>query len=106
MITIVEAAWPENILQIKPHAFPNDLAHAKNDWDCNGIIQTVSTIVDDKNGMLWLIDNGSIYCSPKLIIFDLLRRNNEVKLKLNNEYNSINKYDILFTDFTSCVQRI
>lgn len=77
-MTIVEAPWPENILPIKPRIFPNDLAHAKSTSDCNGIIQTVGTAVDYKNGLLWLIDNGSIYCSPKLIIYDLLRRNNEV----------------------------
>jgi hypothetical protein len=28
---------------------------------------------------LWLIDNGSDVCPPKLIIYDLLYRNEEVK---------------------------
>lgn len=107
-MTLVEATWPENILPMKPRVFPNDLAHAKSDCDCNGILQATSTAVDSKNGRLWVIDNGSKYCSPKVIIFDLLRRNNEVTARrhfnqferenhLNNSSAQILRH--VFTEF-------
>lgn len=79
-ITIIESTWPENLLPIQSRAFPNDLSYAKTFCDCNGIIQTIQTAVDRQNGLLWLLDNGSIYCSPKLIVIDLLRNNNEVNI--------------------------
>lgn len=76
-ITLIESTWPENLLPIQPRVFPNDLSHAKTICDCNGIIQSIYTAID-RNGMLWLIDNGSIYCPPKLIIYNLLKLNSEV----------------------------
>lgn len=76
-ITLIESTWPENLLPIQPRVFPNDLSHAKTMCDCNGIIQSIHTAID-RNGLLWLIDNGSIYCPPKLIIYNLLKLNTEV----------------------------
>lgn len=76
-ITLIESTWPENLLPIQPRVFPNDLSHAKSICDCNGIIQSIHTAID-RNGMLWLIDNGSIYCPPKLIIYNLMKLNAEV----------------------------
>lgn len=78
-ITLIESTWPENLLPIQPRVFPNDLSHAKSICDCNGIIQSIYTAID-RNGMLWLIDNGSIYCPPKLIIYNLLKLNAEVSV--------------------------
>lgn len=82
-ITLIESTWPENLLPIQPRVFPNDLSHAKSICDCNGIIQSIHTAVD-RNGMLWLIDNGSIYCPPKLIIYNLLKMNAEVSSDLRD----------------------
>lgn len=76
-VTLIESTWPENLLPIQPRVFPNDLSHAKTICDCNGIIQSIHTAID-RNGMLWLIDNGSVYCPPKLIIYNLLKLNAEV----------------------------
>lgn len=61
---------------ISPKIFPNDLSHAKRSTDCNGIIQAVGTAVDS-TGLLWVIDDGSEYCLPKLLVFDLMK-NEEV----------------------------
>lgn len=77
-ITIIESTWPENLLPIQSRVFPNDLSHAKIQSNCNGIVKTIQTAVDRVNGLLWLLDNGSKYCTPKIIVFDLLRNNNEV----------------------------
>lgn len=77
-ITVIESTWPENLLAIQSRVFPNDLSHAKSQCDCNGILQTIQTDVDRSDGLLWLLDNGSQYCPPKLILFDLLKGNAEV----------------------------
>lgn len=77
-ITLIESTWPENLLPIQSRIFPNDLSHAKTLSHCNGIVKTTKTAVDRANGNLWLLDNGSKHCTPKLIVFDLLRGNNEV----------------------------
>lgn len=77
--TLIETIWPENLLlMIPPKMFPSDLNHAKSSSDCNGIVQAVGTAVDSSNGLLWVIDNGSKYCRPKLLVFDLLK-NEEVR---------------------------
>lgn len=77
-ITLIESTWPENLLALQSRVFPNDLSHSMTPSNCNGIVNTIQTAVDRANGILWLLDNGSEYCPPKLIIFDLLRGNNEV----------------------------
>lgn len=69
--TLIESVWPENVLPIFAKIFPSDLSHAKSTRDCNGIIQAIGTAVDDTD-WLWVIDNGSKYCHPKLIVFDLM----------------------------------
>lgn len=77
-VTVIESTWPENLFAFQPRVFPNDLSHAKSTCDCNGILSTHRTAVDRHNSLLWLIDNGSPYCAPKLIVFDLIRGNAEV----------------------------
>ncbi|XP_031641194.1 uncharacterized protein LOC116352610 [Contarinia nasturtii] len=77
-ITLIESTWPENLLPIQSRIFPNELSHAKHKSDCNGIVKTIQTAVDRTDGHLWLLDNGSQYCTPKLIVFDLLRSNIEI----------------------------
>lgn len=75
--TLIESIWPENLLLIPPKIFPNDLSQAKSYSDCNGIVQAIGTAVDVRSALLWIIDNGSEYCPPKLLVFDL-KKNEEV----------------------------
>lgn len=75
--SLIESTWPENLMPFKPRIFPNELAHSRSNSDCNGILRAISTAVD-KNGLLWVLDSGSIYCHPKVIVYNLLRRNEEV----------------------------
>lgn len=77
-VTVIESTWPENLFAFQPRVFPNDLSHAKTTCDCNGILRTHRTAVDRHNSLIWLVDNGSPYCAPKLIVFDLIRGNAEV----------------------------
>lgn len=87
-ITLIESTWPENLLPIQPRVFPNDLSHAKTICACNEIIQSIHTAID-RNGMLWLLDNGSIYCPPKIIIYNLLKLNAEVSVDVNRECDEL-----------------
>ena len=79
MPTLVEATWPENLLPIKAKVFPDILNHAKRKSECNNIIAATATDIDTANGHMWIIDNGSQYCKPKLITFSLVKRYDEVK---------------------------
>lgn len=100
-VSIIESTWPENLLPIQSRIFPNELSYAKSHCDCNGIVQTIQTAID-RNGLLWLIDNGSKHCAPKLLIFDLLRGNIEVRrfeqmftifyIQMNGYYRFIDMY--------------
>lgn len=79
--TLIETGWPENMLPIQPHVYPDTLAHAKHILACNSIIQAIGSSVDMSNGDLWVLDQGSAYCAPKIIAFDLIGLNDEVCLK-------------------------
>lgn len=76
--TLIETTWPENLLPILPKIFPNDLSHSMSDNVCNGIVQAKCTVIDEKLGQLWVLDDGSMNCSPKLIAYDILKQNDEV----------------------------
>lgn len=45
---------------------------------CNGIVQAKCTAIDEKLAHLWVLDEGSTNCSPKLIAYDILKQNDEV----------------------------
>lgn len=76
--TLVETTWPENLLPIKPRIFPDTMSHAKHPTDCTGIQEAIETAMDVGNHQLWVLDNGSQYCQPKLIAYQLSRRNDEI----------------------------
>lgn len=76
--TLVEASWPENVIGVKPKAFPSEASHLRRAGKCKGVKQAHSTDVD-VNGRLWMIDSGNEACSAKIIIYDLLYFNDEVK---------------------------
>lgn len=77
--TLVEASWPENIA--KPTVFPSEEIHLRKKGKCKGIKQAIATDID-VNGRLWLLDEGDETCSAKLIIWDLLYFNYEVRIIL------------------------
>jgi hypothetical protein len=77
--TIIEASWPENLIGVKPKIFPSESNYLNRVGRCRGIQQAKSTDIDEK-GRLWLIDEGTAKCSPKLFVYDLLYFNEEVSL--------------------------
>lgn len=76
--TLVESSWPENMIGGKPKIFPSETTHLRRSGKCKGIKQAQSTDID-ASGRLWMIDNGNEACSAKIIIYDLLYFNDEVK---------------------------
>lgn len=84
--TLIETGWPENMLPIQPHVYPDQLAHANHVLACNSIIQAIGSSVDMSNGDLWVLDKGSSYCDPKIITYDLIGLNDEVYIHLKNTY--------------------
>lgn len=79
--TLIESTWPENLLPMRPIVFPNWSAHGNTTPNarCTTITQTIGTDVD-KMGRLWVLDNGGCICPPKLIAYNLLKRNEEVSV--------------------------
>lgn len=69
--TLIEATWPENIIPIVPKIFPTTDGHAIHAGDCDKIHSAIGTSVDRK-GRLWVIDNGSYLCPPKLLVYLIL----------------------------------
>ncbi len=78
--TLVEAAWPENLLGVQPKIFPNEFHKSRK---CRSIQNAVTTDIDNK-GRLWVMDEGNSFCSPKLFVYDLLYFNEEVKVNFRN----------------------
>lgn len=76
--TLIETTWPENLLPIQPKVFPNELSHSRLPIDCNSIIKAVQTAIEVETSTLWVLDNGSRFCKPKLIAYNLSRKNEEV----------------------------
>lgn len=83
MPTLIEATWPENMMSIRPNIFPNEKRFYQLAGKCRNVLNAQVTDIDTK-GRLWLLDNGSVFCDPKLIIYDLLYRNEEVQLQTFN----------------------
>lgn len=72
--TLVEATWPENLLGVPPKVFPSESQQGRK---CRAIQNAIATDIDNK-GRLWVIDEGTQFCTPKIFIFDLLYFNEEV----------------------------
>jgi hypothetical protein len=81
--TLVEATWPENLLGVPPKVFPSESQQGKK---CRNIQSAISTDIDNK-GRLWVIDEGSLACAPKVFVYDLLYFNEEVSKKINSLTN-------------------
>ncbi|XP_070505759.1 uncharacterized protein yellow-k [Chironomus tepperi] len=75
--TFIEATWPENLIGVKPKIFPSESQFKKRSGKCRGIQQGKATDIDEK-GRLWLIDEGTDKCAPKIFVYDLLYFNEEV----------------------------
>ena len=89
--TLVEASWPENLIGVKPKIFPNESSHIRRAGKCKGTKQAQSTDIDS-NGRLWMIDGGNEVCSAKIVVYDLLYFNDEVR----NVKNFPIKFDIKY----------
>lgn len=76
--TLIEATWPENLLQVQPKIFPSESQQGKK---CRVIQSAIATDIDNK-GRLWVIDEGTSFCAPKVFVYDLLYFNEEVSKKL------------------------
>jgi hypothetical protein len=76
--TLIESSWPENIIGVRPSIFPNEETHLRRSGKCKGIKQAIATDIDS-SGRLWALDEGDKFCSVKLVIWDLLYFNNEVR---------------------------
>lgn len=80
--TLIESTWPENYFSLLPKIFPDKTLHALTTSDkknCFLIQQAIQTDIDN-SFRLWVLDEGNEYCEPKILIFDLLRRDREVSL--------------------------
>lgn len=75
--TFVEATWPENIVPKSPKIFPSPNHHACCDNECDKI-QTATSSDIDKKLRLWLLDNGSKYCQPKIWIMSIVSLHDSV----------------------------
>ena len=79
--TFIEATWPENLIGVKPKIFPSESQFKKRSGKCRGVQKAKATDIDEK-GRLWLIDEGTDQCAPKIFVYDLLYFNEEVCLSL------------------------
>lgn len=75
--SLVEASWPENSIGSRPKIFPSETQHRQK---CRNVQQAKATDIDGK-GRLWVVDEGTTFCAPKLFIYDLLYFNEEVSKK-------------------------
>lgn len=73
--SLVEASWPENSIGSRPKIFPSETQHRQK---CRNVQQAKTTDIDGK-GRLWVVDEGTQLCAPKLFIYDLLYFNEEVR---------------------------
>lgn len=78
--TLIEAQWPAAYLPLRTLVFPSQEVHAnREDGECTRLQQAHWSQVDSLS-RLWVMDVGwpQIGCSPKLLVFDLLRNNAEL----------------------------
>lgn len=78
--TLIEAQWPVAYLPLRTLVFPSQEVHAsREDGECTRLQQAHWSQVDSLS-RLWVMDVGwpQIGCSPKLLVFDLLRNNAEL----------------------------
>uniref|UniRef100_A0A034WE30 Major royal jelly protein 1 n=1 Tax=Bactrocera dorsalis TaxID=27457 RepID=A0A034WE30_BACDO len=91
--TLIATKWPENFVPLQSAIYPHRFAHANgNRSDCELIQKAIWTQVDNL-GRLWVFDAGweptpstsdkkvektTKMCSPKLLVYDLIRNDAEV----------------------------
>lgn len=83
--TLIESTWPENYFSLLPKVYPDKALHAltaSQKDNCFLIQQVIQTEIDNLY-RLWALDEGNENCEPKIVIFDLLRRNREVIINNN-----------------------
>ncbi|KAH8404494.1 hypothetical protein KR222_006624 [Zaprionus bogoriensis] len=80
--TLIEAQWPASYLPMRTLIFPSPEVHASragSQVDCTRLQQAHWSQVDSLS-RLWVMDVGwpQGSCSPKLLVFDLIRNNAEL----------------------------
>lgn len=91
--TLIATKWPERFVPLQSAIYPHRFAHANgNRSDCELIQKATWTQVDNL-GRLWVFDAGweqvesvsngetdktTKMCSPKLLVYDLIRNDAEV----------------------------
>ncbi|KAM8708354.1 hypothetical protein ACLKA7_015344 [Drosophila subpalustris] len=80
--TLIEAQWPVSYLPMRTVVYPNTESHANRaeaELDCTLLQQAHWSQVDSLS-RLWVMDLGwpDGGCSPKLLVFDLMRNNAEL----------------------------
>ncbi|CAD7005027.1 uncharacterized protein LOC101455436 [Ceratitis capitata] len=90
--TLIATKWPENFVPLQSEIYPHSFAHSHgNRSDCELIQKAIWTQVDNL-GRLWVYDAGweekrtdtktvessTKMCSPKLLVYDLLRNDAEI----------------------------
>ena len=82
--TLLETQWPQPYLPELIRIYPTIDAHFEQRDDCRRIQQSWWSQVDALS-RLWVLDlgwqnaDGSRQCSPKILVFDLLRADAEVR---------------------------
>lgn len=78
--TLIESTWPENYFSVLPKIFPEKELHALTASEKDNCFLIQQAILTEKDNLfrLWVLDEGNENCEPKILIFDLLRRNREV----------------------------
>ncbi|KDR24274.1 uncharacterized protein LOC110827463 [Zootermopsis nevadensis] len=89
--TLLEASWPETMnsshkatqqaggfsSHMSPRPYPRSDPTMQREGHCPSLQNVTALDVDSMRGRLWVLDAGTKICSPKVIVFDL-RRNEEV----------------------------
>jgi len=81
--TLIEVTWPEDFFNIKPKVYPFRKIYSNNydlckDYCDNEIIQSMVTSVD-RYGRLFVMDIGRNLCEPKILIYNLLYKNELIR---------------------------
>ena len=88
--SLIEVPFPENT-KTKAKAILNSPIFGAD--DCDYVVRSVSTNIDQQ-GRLWILDNGSRNCSPKILVYNLgyrfyRLRYQSLKLYENRTFSSI-----------------
>ncbi|GFG32835.1 hypothetical protein Cfor_06333 [Coptotermes formosanus] len=96
--TLLEAPWPENFYSTHhlthqpvgitshmiPHPYPGSNRTMQLEGHCPSLQNVTALDVDYTRGRLWVLDAGTAICCPKVVVFDLRRNEEVLRVKLTN----------------------